>query len=162
MQKQIKDFFLKADNIDKIEYTSKSVDDTINFAAEFASFLKPTDVIVLNGELGAGKTMFMYGIAKHFKIQNQVSSPTFTIVNEYVSNLNSKKINIYHFDVYRIKNENDFLDSIGTDYFYNGICVIEWGNNIQNILPKNTIYVDISKDTKDQDTRHLLITRRIF
>lgn len=161
MNKQIKDFFSKNNEFKEIKYTSKNENSTITFADEFASYLDTGDIVVLTGELGAGKTVFMYGIAKYFNIQNQVSSPTFTIVNEYMAKKNGYNINIYHFDVYRLKNEEDFLDSIGTDYFSNGICIIEWGKNIQNILPKNTIYIDISKDIIDTNSRHFIITRGI-
>lgn len=138
-------------------YISNNVDDTICIAKVFAKFLKCSDIIVLNGELGAGKTVFMSGIAKHFEIEDQISSPTFTIVNEYtLKNLDK----IFHFDVYRIEDSNDFLDSIGTEYFSSGICIIEWGNIIQDILPKNTIYVDISKDDVNYDKRYFKIWRK--
>lgn len=161
MNKQITEFFSKNSEFKEIKYTSKNPDETIDFADDFASHLNTGNIVVLSGELGAGKTVFMYGIAKYFNIQKQVSSPTFTIVNEYKAKKNSKDLNIYHFDVYRLKDEDDFLDSIGTDYFSNGICIIEWGKNIQAILPKDTIYVDISKDIVDTDTRYFVITRGI-
>ena len=147
----LKDFF--KNNIDKIVYTSNNVNETIDLSFEIAKFLKVTDVIVLNGELGSGKTVFMQGIAKHFGIQDEVSSPTFTIVNEYIA----RDINIYHFDVYRLEDENQFIDTIGTEYFENGISIIEWGNIIKNILPKSAIYVDISKI--DENKREICIRR---
>lgn len=138
-------------------YISNNVDDTIFLAKNFAKYLKCSDIIVLNGELGSGKTVFMSGIANYFEIEEQISSPTFTIVNEYTLK-NSEKI--FHFDVYRIEDSNDFLDSIGTEYFSNGICIIEWGNIIQDILPKNTIFIDISKDETDYDKRYFKIWRK--
>lgn len=138
-------------------YTSNNVDDTFLLAKTFAKYLQNSDIIVLNGELGSGKTVFMQGIAKYFKIENQISSPTFTIVNEYILKNNDK---IFHFDVYRLEDSTDFLDSIGTEYFQNGICVIEWGNIIQDILPKNTIFIDIQKDDKDYDKRYFKIWRK--
>lgn len=137
-------------------YTSNNVDDTIFIAKAFAKFLKCSDIIVLNGELGSGKTVFMSGIANYFNIENQISSPTFTIVNEYTLDNFDK---IFHFDVYRIEDSNDFLDSIGTEYFSNGICIIEWGNIIKDILPKNTIFIDISKDENDYNKRYFKIWR---
>ena len=139
--------------INQIAYTSNSLDDTLNLSYEFAKYLKITDVVVLNGELGSGKTVFVKGIAKYFGIEDEVSSPTFTIVNEYLNN----NVNLYHFDVYRLDNEKQFMDTIGTEYFENGISVIEWGNIIKNILPKDTIYIDISKI--DDNTRKILIRR---
>lgn len=143
-----------------MKYISNSEQDTINIAKKFASELKNNDVIVLTGELGAGKTKFMYGIAEYFKIQNVICSPTFTIVNEYIL---PQKINeiksIYHFDVYRIQDAVDFVDSIGTDYFDMGLCFIEWGKNIQDILPNNTIYITISKDENNVNKRIIEIER---
>lgn len=146
-----KDFF--DGNSNQINIVSNNVDDTINISYEFAKNLKVTDVVVLNGELGSGKTVFMHGIAKYFGLENEVSSPTFTIVNEYISN----DTNIYHFDVYRLEDEFQFIDTIGTEYFENGISIIEWGNIIKNILPKNTIYIDISKI--DENARNILVRR---
>lgn len=137
-------------------YISNNVNDTIFLAKTFAKYLKKSDILVLNGELGCGKTVFMSGIASFFDIESQISSPTFTIVNEYnLKNLEK----IFHFDVYRIEDSDDFLDSIGTEYFSNGICIIEWGNIIKDILPKRTIYLDISKDENDYEKRYFKIWR---
>ena len=68
---------------------------------------------------------------------------------------------IFHFDVYRIEDSVDFEDSIGTEYFSNGICIIEWGNIIKEILPKNTVFIDIKKDETDDNTRHFNIWRNV-
>ena len=138
------------------EYLSRNENDTQNLAYTICNNLQNSDIIVLNGELGSGKTSFMQGVAKFFDIENQIFSPTFTIVNEYTT---SKKQSIFHFDIYRLNDEFEFLDQIGTDYFSKGISFIEWGNIIQNILPKNTIYIDILKDIDDLNTRHIHIWR---
>ncbi len=141
-------------------YTSNSENQTLNIAKEFASTLRPNDIVVLSGELGAGKTKFMYGLAEFFNIQNLVCSPTFTIVNEYTLPKEINKIsNIYHFDVYRIQDSMDFVDSIGTDYFSNGLCILEWGENIKDILPENTIYIKIEKDIENENKRTISINR---
>lgn len=137
-------------------YTSFSKDDTIKLGELFGKYLKSGDIIVLNGDLGSGKTVFMMGIAKYFGIINEVSSPTFNIVNEYIT----KSFPIYHFDVYRIENEDEFLLDIGTDYFSSGACIIEWGNIISNILPNNSIFIDISKDNNNQNKRCFNIRRK--
>ncbi len=146
----------------KYTYTSNSIKDTENLAFAFAKHLKKGDILVLNGELGSGKTVFVNCIGKYFDIQSQVCSPTFNIVNEYDLKDKSK---LFHFDVYRIEDAYDFCDSIGTEYFSNGICIIEWGNIIKEILPKNTIYIDIKKDSiKDSikdNTRYFNIWREI-
>lgn len=143
-----------------MKYISKSESETIAIAKEFASNLSNNDIIVLTGQLGAGKTRFMQGIAEYFNIQNVVCSPTFTIVNEYTL---PKRVNgierIYHFDVYRIHDSIDFLDSIGTDYFTNGLCILEWGENIKNILPPQTIYITIEKSETDENLRTINIER---
>ena len=74
----------------------------------------------------------MQGVLKHFELENEISSPTFTIVNEY----NGKDINIYHFDVYRLEDSSEFYAMGGEEYFSKGICLIEWGELIETILPK--------------------------
>ena len=113
---------LKNNNF-SFNYLSKNEDDTKILAYAICKNLKNSDIIVLNGELGSGKTSFMQGVAKYFNIEDQICSPTFTIVNEYTTKNNK---NIFHFDVYRLSDETEFLDQIGTDYFINGISFIEW------------------------------------
>ncbi len=141
-------------------YITNSEAETLKLAADFASSLNKNDIVVLSGELGAGKTRFMYGIAEFFNIQNVVCSPTFTIVNEYELPQEKNNINkIFHFDVYRIQDSVDFVDSIGTDYFSNGLCILEWGKNIKDILPSTTIYVDIKKDNDNENKRTITITK---
>lgn len=138
----------------KFVFNSNSEDDTLNLGFEFAKYLKTGDIITLNGELGSGKTVFVKGIGKFFNIKDEISSPTFTIVNEY----NANDLNIYHFDVYRLSDVDNFVETIGTDYFSNGISLIEWGNVIDEILPKNTIHVDFVKN--DDDSRCITVWRK--
>lgn len=140
----------------KYTLISNSIDDTYKISKIISKNLDKFNVINLNGELGAGKTAFMQGIAKYFKIEDQVSSPTFTIVNEYDLKDNKK---IFHFDVYRLEDSDEFLECIGTDYFENGFCIFEWGNIIRDILPKNTLNIDISKDDSDDNKRIFKIWR---
>ena len=148
---------LKDDNLKfNYEYISDNVKDTILLAKTFASNLNKTDIIALNGELGAGKTVFVSGIAKYFNMEEQISSPTFTIVNEYCLPSSEK---LYHFDVYRIEDSTDFLDSIGTHYFEDGICIIEWAEIIKDILPKRTINININKDNSNENIRYFNIWR---
>ena len=136
-------------------YISKSETDTINFAKEFAKNLKKDSIIVLDGELGSGKTKFTEGILSFFGLDDEISSPTFTIVNEY----KNERITIYHFDVYRLENSDDFYDIGGEEYFGNGICIIEWGNIIKPILPPNTIFIDFKKDCLDENIREISIRK---
>lgn len=158
IEKQIFDIFNDLKNKPFCyNYLSTNSEETKYLATIFANNLNIGDIIILNGELGAGKTVFMSGIAEYFNIEDQVSSPTFSIVNNY---LTPTDIPISHFDLYRITSVDEFLEDIGQDHFQNSICVIEWGNIIQEILPKNTIYIDISKDESDFNLRHLKIWRK--
>ena len=134
-------------------YISKSEQDTINFAKNFAKNLKIGDIIILSGELGSGKTKFVQGILEYFNLENEISSPTFTIVNEYISN----NINIYHFDVYRLEDSEEFFAIGGEEYFSKGICLIEWGEIIEDILPKPYIKIKFSKNDDDINYRCLTI-----
>ena len=136
-------------------YISKSEEDTINFAKNFAKNLKVGDIIVLSGELGSGKTKFVQGILENFGMANEISSPTFTIVNEY----NSPTINIYHFDVYRLEDSDEFYAIGGDEYFSQGICIIEWGEMIENILPKPYTKITFSKNNDDVNYRELKIEK---
>ena len=136
-------------------YISKSEEDTINFAKNFAKNLKIGDIIVLSGELGSGKTKFVQGILENFGIANEISSPTFTIVNEY----NSPTINIYHFDVYRLEDADEFYAIGGDEYFSKGICIIEWGEMIEDVLPKPYTKITFSKNNDDVNYRELKIEK---
>ena len=134
-------------------FISKSEQDTINFAKDFAKNLKTGDIVVLTGDLGSGKTKFTQGILEYFGLGNEISSPTFTIVNEH----HTKNINIYHFDVYRLEDIDEFYAIGGEDYFENGISIIEWGEIIESILPKGYIKITFSKDENNEDYRELKI-----
>ena len=137
----------------KYTFTSKSELDTKKFAKNFASKLKQNDVIILTGELGSGKTKFVEGFLEYFELENEISSPTFTIVNEY----KNQNINIYHFDVYRLEDSSEFYEIGGEEYFSSGICLIEWGEIIKDALPKNYIHITFEKDDNNEDLRILNI-----
>ena len=134
-------------------FISKSEADTKNFARKLAAKLKTKDVVVLTGELGSGKTKFTEGFLSYFGLENEISSPTFTIVNEYSKN----GINIYHFDVYRLEDSSEFYEIGGEEYFENGICLIEWGELILDALPKDYIHITFEKDDNDENARILKI-----
>lgn len=136
------------------KYISHSETETMDFAYNLASKLHVGDVIVLSGDLGAGKTKFTEGFLKYFNLDNEISSPTFTIVNEY----KNKDINIYHFDVYRLESSNEFYAIGGEEYFSSGICIIEWGELIQDALPNDYIHISFEKDLNDENLRILNIT----
>jgi tRNA threonylcarbamoyladenosine biosynthesis protein TsaE len=136
-------------------FISKSEQDTINFAKDFAKNLKKGDIVVLSGELGSGKTKFTQGILEFFGVGNEISSPTFTVVNEH----HTDDINIYHFDVYRLEDSDEFYAMGGEEYFENGICIIEWGEIIEDILPKNYTKITFSKSSDNTDFRELKIEK---
>lgn len=138
-----------------MKYISYSPDDTKNIAKKIASSLKSGDVLSLSGELGAGKTAFVRGVADFFEFSGDVTSPTFTLVNEY----DGEKLTLYHFDAYRLENANtDELDWMDDYLFGDGVCLIEWAEFISPILPENTLYIEISKDiAKGEDYREILV-----
>ena len=130
-------------------FSSNSINDTLMLGKNLASLLKKGDLVVLSGELGAGKTKFTEGFLKFFNLEDEISSPTFIIVNDY------KKyyISIYHFDVYRLEDVAEFYEIGGDEYFENGICLIEWGELIKDALPKSFISIDITKLENDENKR---------
>lgn len=136
-----------------IKYVSNSETDTKNLAKKLASQLSVGDIIILSGELGSGKTKFTEGFLSFFGLENEISSPTFTIVNEY----RNDKIKIFHFDVYRLEDLDEFYAIGGDEYFNSGICIIEWGELIKNALPDSFIEVIFSKDCSSENTRLLNI-----
>lgn len=134
-------------------YNSKSENDTKKLAIKIASMLKKGDLIVLCGDLGSGKTKFTEGFLTYFGLENEISSPTFTIVNEYKKD----NINIYHFDVYRLEDSSEFYAIGGDEYFENGICIIEWGELISDALPNEYIKIDFSRNESNENERFLNI-----
>lgn len=122
-----------------MEFVTNGVGETIKIAEEYAKNLKKGDVVLLNGEMGAGKTAFTKGIAKTLGITDEITSPTYAYMNDYDGKL-------YHFDCYRLSSGED-AEALGlTDYFYgDGICVIEWSENISSVLPENVKTVKIEK-----------------
>ena len=134
-------------------FKSNSEDDTKNFAKDFASKLSTGDILVLSGDLGSGKTKFTEGFLSYFGLEDEISSPTFTIVNEYHKN----DITIYHFDVYRLEDVTEFYEIGGEEYFGNGICIIEWGELIKDALPKDFVHITFNKIENDENIRILNI-----
>lgn len=126
---------------------SNSVEQTIDIANKLSKYLSIGDTILLKGDLGSGKTYFTKGIVQYHLDSNIVSSPTFTIVNEY-----DTTPPIFHFDVYRLDGVEDFLNMGGDEYLDKGICIFEWGEKILSALPKNILEIHITKlenDTRD-------------
>ena len=129
-----------------------SVEQTVNVGKHLGKALERGDVICLVGDLGAGKTAFTGGIADALGIKGYITSPTFTIINEYEGN-----IPLYHFDVYRIADPEEMFE-IGFEEYINGngVAVIEWANLIEEILPPQYILVKIEKDTENGENKRII------
>lgn len=124
-------------------YESLSEKETFSLGYKLGQCAQPGDVYCMDGDLGVGKTVFTAGFAQGLAIKTPICSPTFTILQVYEEG----RLPLYHFDVYRIA-DVDEMEEIGFDEyaFGNGVCLIEWGSQIKDILPKNTIYITIEKD----------------
>ncbi len=135
-------------------FESYSAEDTKNIAFSISKNAKTGQVFCLCGDLGTGKTVFAKGFAEGLSIFEHITSPTFTIVNEYEGS-----VPFYHFDVYRIGDTSE-MDEIGIDeYLYNeGICLIEWAELIADVIPKEATWIFISKDlAKGDDFRQIKV-----
>ena len=133
-----------------MEYITNCEKETLSIAYDLASKLEGNRVICLNGELGAGKTVFVRGFCSFFGI-DEISSPTFTLVNEYEGNKT-----VFHFDVYRLADEDEFYAIGGEEYFEKGVCIIEWSDVIKDAIPEDAIDVRIEK--LDDNVRRIIIT----
>jgi tRNA threonylcarbamoyladenosine biosynthesis protein TsaE len=136
------------------EYESYSYEDTQRIAAEFADTLKGGEFIAMYGDLGAGKTAFTQGLAKALGITRYVTSPTFTIVNEYEG-----RLPLYHFDVYRIADPEEMYEIGYEEYIESGgVCIVEWSELIEELFPDSYIRITITKDDeKGTDYRKIVI-----
>lgn len=121
------------------EYISHSLEDTERIAKEIASSLKGNEVVAMRGGLGVGKTTFTRGLVSSFGVDSGVHSPTFAIVNEYHG-----KVPVYHFDMYRVTDEDDLYSTGFYDYLGKGLIIIEWSENIQEFLPDDSVIIEIS------------------
>ena len=126
---------------------SHSPEETIEFARKLGEKLSAGDVIAYKGGLGAGKTTFTRGLAIGLGLGDNVSSPTFALVNEYAG----KNITLYHFDMYRIEGEDDLETTGFYDYpFEDNVVAVEWSENIAEFLPKHTIYITINNISENE------------
>ena len=130
----------------------KGLKKTEEFGEKLGNLLKPGDIISLMGDLGAGKTTLTKSIGKGLGVEDYITSPTFTLINEYKG-----RIWLYHFDVYRLENVTDLEDLGFEEYFYsNGVSIIEWGDKIEEIFPKEIINIKIEKG-RELDERIVII-----
>lgn len=139
-------------------YDSFSPEDTFELGRRIGEACSPGQVYTLIGDLGVGKTVFTQGLAKGLEITEPVNSPTFTIVQIYEEG----RMPFYHFDVYRIGDVEE-MDEIGyEDMFYGeGVCLIEWANLIEEILPEKYVQISIEKDLeKGFDYRKIVVEEK--
>ena len=128
-----------------MEFISNSPSQTEVFAARLAEHLIPGTVIAYRGDLGAGKTAFTRGLAKGLGITESVTSPTYTIVNEYLSG----KMPLFHFDMYRLRSSDDLFDIGWEDYLERGgICAVEWSENVPEAM-EDALVITIEKTGED-------------
>ncbi|WP_035165845.1 tRNA (adenosine(37)-N6)-threonylcarbamoyltransferase complex ATPase subunit type 1 TsaE [Caloramator sp. ALD01] len=124
-----------------ITFVTNNERETFELGYKIGTKLKKGDVISLNGDLGAGKTHLTKGIAAGLGVDDYITSPTFTIVNEYMG-----RLPFYHFDVYRIDDIYEMYEIGFDEYLYgDGVCVVEWGDMVEELLPKDKIYIYIKK-----------------
>lgn len=133
-------------------YITNRPEETEEVAKEFAKSLNGGEVIAYRGNLGMGKTCFTRGLAKGLGYDGYVTSPTFALINEYLGG----RLNIYHFDMYRISSWDELYSSGFFEYIeQGGIVAAEWSENIENALPQNTIYVEL--EALDENQRKITI-----
>ena len=117
---------------------SKSLEDTIRIGIDLSKYLSAGNIIFLTGDLGSGKTSFTKGLGRGLSVTEYITSPTYTIINEYYSG----RIPLYHFDVYRLGSSDEMLELGCDEYFFgNGITVLEWADNVSEILPEEKLWI---------------------
>lgn len=138
------------------QFISNSTEETEIFAASLADKISGAAVIAMTGDLGAGKTAFVRGLAKGLGFTDEVSSPTFAIVHEYVGG----RLPLYHFDMYRVEDWNSLYSTGFFDYMETkSVLAVEWSENIENALPDDLITVDIKRGDGDNCRIITLSTR---
>ncbi len=136
-------------------YETKSAEETHALGKMMGEKALPGEVYALSGDLGAGKTVFTQGFAEGLGVSGPVTSPTFTILQNY----DDGRLSFYHFDVYRIE-DIDEMDEIGCDdcFYGDGVCLVEWAEIIRELLPPDTVWVNIEKETwRGDDVRRITI-----
>ena len=136
-----------------MQITTHSADETQALGQRLAKRLLPGDVIAYFGDLGAGKTALTRGIAQGLGVTDLVTSPTYTIVNEYLTG----RIPLFHFDMYRLGSADELFDIGWEDYLARGgVCAVEWSENVEDAL-RDAIHITIEKDPLEPDTRRITI-----
>lgn len=137
-----------------MDFITRSAAETELLGARLAECLEPGDVIAFQGGLGVGKTAFTRGLARGLGITDPVTSPTYTIVNEYPQG----RLPLFHFDMYRLHDAEELFDLGWEDYLdRGGVCAVEWSENVPEALEK-PIVVTIRRDPAEEELRHIIIT----
>lgn len=137
-----------------MQFVSHNTQETEQFGEEVAKSLRGGDVLAFTGSLGMGKTAFTRGLARGLGCRGRVTSPTFTIVNEY-----DGKTPLFHFDMYRLGSSDELFDIGWDDYLARGgVCAVEWSERVSDALPDDTIYVDIARGEEDENMRTITVT----
>ena len=137
-----------------MQFLSHSTEETEHFGEMLAGKLRPGDVLAYTGSLGMGKTAFTRGLARGLGCRGRVTSPTFTIVNEYEG-----KTPLFHFDMYRLGSSEELFDIGWDDYLARGgVCAVEWSERVSDELPEDTIFVDIARGEEGENTRVITVT----
>lgn len=137
-----------------MQFLSHSAQETESIGETLAKELRPGDVLAFTGSLGMGKTAFTRGLARGLGCRSRVTSPTFTIVNEYEG-----KTPLFHFDMYRLGSSDELFDIGWDDYLARGgVCAVEWSERVSDALPEDTIHVDIARAGEHEDWRTITVT----
>ena len=136
-----------------MEYLSHSTAETEAFGEALAVRLKPGDVVAYSGGLGMGKTAFTRGLARGLGCIGRVTSPTFTIVNEY-----DGRVPLFHFDMYRLGGEDELFD-IGWEEYLDrgGVCAVEWSERVSGALPEGTVKITLERCGEDEEQRRIVV-----
>ena len=136
-----------------MKYLSNCPEDTEKLGEQLALLLQPGTVLAYRGDLGAGKTAFTRGLARGLGIAEPVTSPTYTIVNEYLSG----RLPLFHFDMYRLRSADDLFDIGWDDYLERGgVCAVEWSENVEDAL-EDPVFVTICRRPGDDSLREITI-----
>ena len=137
-----------------MQFVSHSTEETERFGESLAQELRAGDVLAFTGSLGMGKTAFTRGLARGLGCRGRVTSPTFTIVNEYEG-----KTPLFHFDMYRLGSSDELFDIGWDDYLARGgVCAVEWSERVSDALPGDTIFVDIARGEEGENMRVITVT----
>lgn len=130
-----------------------SAEETEKIGKEIGEKAQKGQIYTLNGDLGAGKTAFAKGFAKGLGIKEHITSPTFTIINEY----SGGRLPFYHFDIYRISDADEFYETGYEEYFYGeGVCLVEWAEILSEIMPKEIINIKITKNLEKGENYRII------